>query len=63
MLMEMSVGLQKGSAAASHNVDVHVTNQLLQFGDGNELLMTVPRTSRAEVRKKRASNPVIEPLT
>jgi transposase InsO family protein len=44
-----------GRAAAGHRVDVHVTEQLLQVWDGNELLKTVPRSSRGEVRKKRAS--------
>ena len=44
-----------GKAAAGHPVDVHVTEQLLQVWDGNQLLKSVPRTSRGEVRKKRAS--------
>ena len=44
-----------GKAAAGHPVDVHVTEQVLQVWDGNQLLKTVPRTSRGEVRKKRAS--------
>ena len=46
-----------GQAAAGHNIDVHVTDQLLQFWDGTELLKTVARQSRGEVRKKRASVP------
>lgn len=46
-----------GQAAAGHNIDVHVTDQVLQFYDGNELLRTVARTSTGEVRKKRASVP------
>jgi transposase InsO family protein len=49
-----------GKAAAGHQVDVHVTDQVLQVWDGNQLLKTVPRTSRGEVRKKRASIPMIE---
>jgi hypothetical protein len=44
-----------GKAAAGHTVDVHVTDQVLQFWDGPALLKTVARTSRGEVRKKRAS--------
>jgi hypothetical protein len=44
-----------GKAAAGHHVDVHVTEHVLQVWDGNQLLKTVPRTSRGEVRKKRAS--------
>jgi hypothetical protein len=44
-----------GKAAAGHQVDVHVSDQVLQVWDGNQLLKTVPRTSRGEVRKKRAS--------
>ncbi len=49
-----------GKAAAGTNVDVHVTDQVLQVWDGNQLLKTVARTSRGEVRKKRASIPTIE---
>jgi transposase InsO family protein len=44
-----------GTAAAGHNVDVHVTERVLQVWDGNQLLKTVARASRGEVRKKRAS--------
>lgn len=46
-----------GKAAAGHTVDVHVTDQVLQFWDGPALLKTVARTSRGEVRKKHASVP------
>jgi transposase InsO family protein len=49
-----------GKAAAGHQVDVHVSEQVLQVWDGNQLLKTVPRNSRGEVRKKRASIPAIE---
>lgn len=49
-----------GKAAAGHQVDVHVSEQVLQVWDGNQLLKTVPRNSRGEVRKKRASIPVIK---
>ncbi len=49
-----------GKAAAGHNVDVHVTDRVLQVWDGNQLLKTVARTSRGEVRKKRASTPTAE---
>jgi transposase InsO family protein len=49
-----------GKAAAGHQVDVHVTEKVLQVWDGNQLLKTVPRNSRGEVRKKRTSIPMIE---
>ena len=49
-----------GKAAAGHNIDVHVTDQVLQCWDGPELLRTVARQTRGEVRKKRASIPGIE---
>ena len=44
-----------GKAAAGHRVDVHVTDRVLQVWDGSQLLKTVARASRGEVRKKRAS--------
>ena len=44
-----------GKAAAGHNVDVHVTDRVIQVWDGNELLKTAARTTTGEVRKKRAS--------
>lgn len=34
-----------GNAAAGHNVDVHVTDRVLQVWEGNQLLKTVARTS------------------
>ncbi|TDW70588.1 transposase InsO family protein [Kribbella pratensis] len=46
-----------GKAAAGHNVDVHVTTQLLHIWDGRQLLKTVPRTTHGDVRKKHASIP------
>ncbi len=46
-----------GAAAAGHNIDVWVTDQLLQFYDGDQLLRTQQREHRGEVRKKRASIP------
>lgn len=46
-----------GQAAAGRNVDVWVTDQVLQFFDGDQLLRTQQRTHRGEVRKKRASIP------
>jgi transposase InsO family protein len=49
-----------GKAAAGHNIDVHVGPEVLQFWDGTELLRTVARQTRGEVRKKRASIPNIE---
>ena len=44
-----------GKHRAGRRIDVHVGDQILQFYDGDELLKTVARTSRGEVRKKRAS--------
>jgi transposase InsO family protein len=49
-----------GKAAAGHSVDVHVTERVLQVWDGNQLLKTVARTSRGEVRKKHASITTVE---
>lgn len=50
---QVSVGKHRAGA----NCDVYVTDDLLQFWVGNELLKTVQRTSSGEVRKKRASVP------
>src|SRR4051794_17137192 len=44
-----------GVSHAGHSVDVHVGDQLLQIWSGDELIKTVTRTSRGEVRKKNAS--------
>ena len=44
-----------GASHARANVDVHVGEQLLQIWRGQELIKTVTRTSRGEVRKKNAS--------
>ena len=49
-----------GKAAAGHNVDVHVSDGVIQVWDGNQLLKTVARSSTGEVRKKRASIPRVE---
>ena len=46
-----------GKHHAGARCDVQVGAQLLQFWIGNELCKTVARTSRGEVRKKRASSP------
>ena len=46
-----------GKHHAGARCDVQVTDQLLQFLIGNELCKAVARTSRGEVRKKRASVP------
>jgi hypothetical protein len=43
-----------GVAAAGHNVDVWVTDEVLQFYDGNQLLRTSARTSEGTVRVKRS---------
>jgi hypothetical protein len=44
-----------GTSHAGANVDVDVGEQLLQIWRGDELIKTVQRTSRGEVRKKKAS--------
>jgi transposase InsO family protein len=46
-----------GSAAAGKNIDVWVTDQVLQFYDADTLLRTEKRNSTGPVRKKRASIP------
>jgi transposase InsO family protein len=38
-------------------VDVHVTDQLLEFWSGHDLIRTVVRESKGDIRKKRASQP------
>jgi transposase InsO family protein len=48
---QVSVGKHRAGARC----DVLVTDQLLQFWIGDELMTTVPRTRTGEVRKKRAS--------
>ena len=56
----VSVSWQQVSVGKHHagaRCDVHVADQLLQFWIGNELCKTVARTTRGEVRKKRASIP------
>src|SRR6478609_1338731 len=52
------VSWQQVCVGVSHvgaSVDVHVSDQLLQIWRGPELIKTVARTSRGEVRKKNAS--------
>jgi transposase InsO family protein len=46
-----------GVAAAGHNIDVWVTDQVLQFYDGDQLLRTQKRTSEGSVRVKRSTAP------
>ena len=46
-----------GKHHAGARCDVHVTDELLQFWVGNDLLKTVTRTTRGQIRKKRASIP------
>jgi transposase InsO family protein len=46
-----------GVAAAGHNIDVWVTNDVLQFYDGDQLLRTQKRTSEGTVRVKRSTAP------
>jgi transposase InsO family protein len=44
-----------GRHRAGHRVDVHLDGPTMQVWDGDELLKTVLRTNRMEVRKKRAA--------
>jgi hypothetical protein len=44
-----------GISHAGSQVDIHVDDDLLQIWSGPELIKTVKRTSRGEVRKKNAS--------
>lgn len=46
-----------GIAAASRNIDVWVTDTVLQFFDGDQLLRTQTRDQPGEVRKKKSSVP------
>jgi transposase InsO family protein len=46
-----------GVAAAGRNIDVWVTDHVLQFFDGDTLLRTEKRTTSGEPRKKRVSIP------
>jgi hypothetical protein len=46
-----------GVAAAGRDIDVWVTDQVLQFYDGDHLLRTQQRQHQGEIRKKRASIP------
>ncbi len=47
-----------GVAAAGRNIDVWVTDDVLQFFDGDHLLRTERRDNTGPVRKKRASIPI-----
>jgi len=49
----LSVGKHHGGEI----VDVHVTDRLLEVWSGNDLVKTAVRTSKGEVRKKRAQRP------
>ena len=44
-----------GAAAAGRNIDVWVTDQVMQFYDGDHLLRTQKRDTPGPIRKKRAS--------
>jgi transposase InsO family protein len=43
-----------GKQRSGHLVDVHVLDTLMQVWDGNELIKTVERATKGEVRKKKA---------
>ena len=44
-----------GRHRAGHRVDIHLDGPTMQVWDGDELLKTVLRTNRKEVRKKHAA--------
>jgi transposase InsO family protein len=46
-----------GVAAAGHPIDVWVTDQVMQFYDGDQLLRTEKRTTEGDVRVKRSQAP------
>jgi transposase InsO family protein len=46
-----------GVAAARRNIDVWVTDDVMQFYDGDQLLRTTTRTTKGQVRVKRAQVP------
>ena len=46
---------EPGELHEGHTVDVHVLPQLLEVWDGNELIRTAARTSKGDIRKKRAA--------
>jgi hypothetical protein len=48
--------LSVGKHRDGRRVDVHVLPELLEVWDGNELIKTVARTSKGEIRKKRAAS-------
>jgi transposase InsO family protein len=48
---QLSVGMHRDG----RRVDVHVLPELLEVWDGNELIRTVARTSKGDIRKKRAA--------
>lgn len=48
---QLSVGKHRGG----HRVDVHVLPEILEVWDGNELIRTVARTSKGDIRKRRAT--------
>ena len=46
-----------GVAAAGHTIEVWVTDQTMQFYDGDQLLNTVERVRRGEVKQRRVQVP------
>jgi len=46
-----------GAASAGHNIDAWVTEDIIQFYDGDQLLRTEQRKTKGEVRIKRAQVP------
>ena len=50
-----------GVAAAGRPIDVWVTEEVMQFYDGDQLLRTEKRTTEGEVRVKRSQAPKRRP--
>jgi len=49
---QLSVGKHRGG----HRVDVHVLPEILEVWDQNELIRTIARTSKGDIRKRRAQS-------
>ena len=49
--------LSAGKHRAHHVVDVKVSESTLEVWDGNEFLKAVLRTTKGDIRKKRAQRP------
>ena len=48
-----------GAAAAGHNIDVHVSEEVMQFWDGDELLRTARRERPGPVPRDGPRSPAV----